>query len=178
MFAPSRLLVYRVAWLIGALIVLVSIFPAYAYNQNLIAVMQGYVPKTFDLFHDPSGQNIAIASSVAGFVLLLLGGLLCLVYSLVAHKKGAWTAPAGLRIWNASVLSLFAVVLFVSPVFIYLNGELHQVLSDVGTQYSPAFEGFSIGFYMTLLGVGVAYVAGKLVMKNSPHMQKNESPNN
>jgi hypothetical protein len=174
MFAPSKLLAYRIAWLIGAVTVLLSIFPAYTYNQNLIGIMQNYVPKTLDVLRNPSGENIAITSSVAGFILLVVCGLLCLLYSLVAHKKGAWTAPMGVRVWNASVLGLFAVILFVSPVFIFLNGELHQVLSDVGTQYLPAFEGFSIGFYLTLVGVILAYVAGTLVMSNSPHAKQKE----
>jgi hypothetical protein len=173
MLAPSKMLAYRLAWLAGALMVLASVFPAYAYNQNLIGMMQDYVPKTLDFLHEPSGQNIAITSSVAGFIFLLVGSLLCVVYALIAHKEKAWKAPAGVRIWNASVLAMFAVVLFVSPVFIYLNGELYQVLSDVGTQYSPAFEGFSTGFYLTVVGVVLAYVAGRLVMKNSPWMQKN-----
>jgi uncharacterized BrkB/YihY/UPF0761 family membrane protein len=172
MLAPSKMLAYRLVWLVGALIVLASIFPAYAYNQNLINIMQDYIPKTLDVLHEPSGQNIAITSSVAGFILLMVSSLLCTVYALVAHKEKAWRAPTGVRIWNASVLALLSVVLFVSPVFIYLNGELHQILSDVGTQYTPVFEGFSMGFYLTVIGVVLAYLAGRLVMKNSPWMQK------
>jgi uncharacterized BrkB/YihY/UPF0761 family membrane protein len=175
MLAPSKMRAYRLVWLVGALMVLASVFPAFAYNQNLISMMQEYIPKTLDVLHEPSGQNIAITSSVAGFILLLVSGLLCTIYALVAHKEKAWSAPAGVRIWNASVLALLSVVLFVSPVFIYLNGELYQVLSDVGTQYSPMFEGFSIGFYLVVIGVVLAYVAGKLVMKNSPWMQKNKA---
>jgi uncharacterized BrkB/YihY/UPF0761 family membrane protein len=172
MLAPSKMLAYRLVWLVGALMVLVSIFPAYAYNQNLINIMQDYIPKTLDVLYEPSGQNIAITSSVAGFILLIVSSLLCTVYALVAHKEKVWRAPIGVRIWNASVLALLSVVLFVSPVFIYLNGDLHQILSDVGTQYTPVFEGFSMGFYLTIVGVVLAYLAGRLVMKNSPWMQK------
>ena len=160
---------YRIIWLVSAIIVLVSIFLTYVYEDSLISIMGRDMPKFFDVFGNPSWENLAIPFSFIGFVLILLAGIFCLIFSIGAYSGSKlWNAPTGIRIWNAAILGLIGVLLLSLPVLVYRNGSLYQITSFMGTQYWPSFEGFGIGYFLTWIGVLLSFVAGSLVLKNKP----------
>lgn len=169
MSKTSNLETYRVIWLFGSVLVVASFFLSYVYDRTLIETMQNNMPEMFNFMNDPSMENITIAIIDIGFILLILGTTLCVIYSLVvSEKSGIWTAPGGIRLWNASTLELTAIVLFSSPIFLYKDGKLVQILSFLGTEYSPKFDGFGIGYYLMVAGVIMSIIAGRQVMRARP----------
>jgi hypothetical protein len=123
----------------------------------------------FDFFGKPTGENFAFTISVIGFMLVMLGGAICLIFSLVAYEGSRiWNAPKGIRVWNAAILGLIGVLLLSLPVFIYENGSLAEVQSVTGIQYWPNFEGLGMGYYITWIGVLMSLVSGDLVLKHGP----------
>jgi len=123
----------------------------------------------FNVFSEPTWENFASTISLIGFILVVLGGVICLIFSLVAYEGSrVWRAPIGMRVWNAAILGLIGVVLLSLPVFIYENGSLVEVQSVTGIRYWPNFEGLGMGYYITWIGVLMSLVSGDLVLKHGP----------
>ena len=178
MLPAKKLLIYRVAWLVGAVIILLSVFLTYSYQDNLFEVIQGYMPKMFDVFKDLSGENITFLFSTVAFIMLVVSSALCAVYALAAREESIiWTARTGVRIWNAAVLSFLALTMLSAPVFIFQNTQLVLVTSGIGTQYAPEFQGFGEGYYLTWVGVAISLISGRLVTKRLPQQVNTEEPN-
>jgi hypothetical protein len=160
---------YRIIWLVGSLIPLISLFLPYVYGDTLISAIQLNLSKMFNVFGEPTWENFASTISVIGFMLVVLGGAICLIFSLVAYEGSRiWNAPKGIRVWNAAILGLIGVILLSLPVFIYENGSLVKVQSVTGIQYWPNFEGLGMGYYITWIGVLMSLVSGDLVLKHGP----------
>jgi hypothetical protein len=169
MLRLNTLLAYRITWLIGSYISLFSLVMAYAYGNTLTHIMQTYLPKTFDAIKRPDTQNFMVSFSSIGFILILTGATLGIIYSIVASSNSRiWNAPSALKIWNTAVLGLVGIVTLSAPVLVYSGKNLVQVLSLMGTQYSPTFEGFDTGYYLTWIGVLVSLIAARGVLKNEP----------
>lgn len=163
----SELSKYRIIWLIGSLILLTSLFLPYVYDDTLITAIQPHLSKMFNVFGEPTSENLSSTISAIGFILVMLGGTICLIFSVVAYKGSrAWNAPIGIRVWNAAIVGIIGVILLSSPVFLYENGSLVEIQSVTGIQYSPNFKGLGIGYYITWIGVIVALVSGHLVLKH------------
>ncbi|TET56242.1 hypothetical protein E3J51_05200 [Candidatus Bathyarchaeota archaeon] len=111
-------------------------------------------------------ENLAFTVAAIGFILLLLSGVFCLVFSIFAFKGSKlWNAPRGIRIWNASGLGLVGMVLMSSPIIMYQNGVLILVTSVLGFQYSPSLEGLGVGYILAWVGVLTSFVSGHFVLK-------------
>lgn len=165
----SKLSKYRIIWLISSLILLTSLFLPYVYNDALIAAIQPNLSKMFAVFGKPTSENLASTISATGFILVMLGGAIGLIFSVVAYKGSrVWNAPIGIRVWNAAILSIIGMVLLSSPIFIYENDRLVKIQSVTGIQYSPHFEGLGIGYYITWIGVLMSLISGDLVLKHEP----------
>jgi hypothetical protein len=170
----SKLLMYRILWLIGAILVLISLVLPYVYSSNLIAVIGALTSKVPGAFTNPLQSNVAALFSLIGFILLVLGGILCLIYAIGAYDRSRlWKAPVGIRTWNAAVLGLVGMVLFSIPIFEYVDGRLAMVTAFIGAQYSPVFQGFSIGYFLSWVGVVLSLIGGSLVLINKPPTNKN-----
>jgi len=170
----SELSKYRIIWLISSLILLTSLFLPYVYNDTLIAAIQPNLSKMFAVFGKPTSENLASTISATGFILVMLGGAIGLIFSVVAYKGSkVWNAPIGIRVWNAAILGIIGMVLLSSPIFIYENDSLVKIQSVTGIQYSPHFEGLGIGYYITLIGVLMSLISGDLVLK---HESASEPP--
>lgn len=160
---------YRILWLIGSFMLLTSLFLPYADGSTLIATIQPYLFKMFDVFGDPTLENFSFTASAIGFILLVVGGVMCLVFSAFAYKGSRlWDAPKGIGIWNAAILSLFGVILLSAPILFYQNGDLVAVRSVTGIQYSPNFEGSDSGYYINWVGVLISVVSGNLILRHKP----------
>jgi len=156
---------YRVLWLIGSLTVIISFFLAYTYDNTLIITMQSYAPKMFDFISDPSLENITATILDIDFILLIGGAALSLLNALLATKVRGESIGNWLRLWNASTVELTGLVLFSSPLFLYENGKLAKIISFLGTEYYPKFDGLGIGYYLTWTGVIVSIFAGRKVTR-------------
>jgi len=160
---------YRIIWLVGSLIPLISLFLPYVYGDTLIGAIQLNLSKMFNFFGEPTWENFASTISVIGFILVMLGGAICLIFSLVAYEGSrVWSLPKGIRVWNAAILGLIGVILLSLPVFIYENGSLVEVQSVTRIQYWPNFEGLGVGYYITWIGVLMSLVSGDLFLKHRP----------
>ena len=168
MYPLEKLLVYRVVWLSGAVAALLSVFMTYSYQQTLMDLVRGYIPQMFNVFNAPTAENLTFASSALAFLLLVFSCSLCAVYAGFAHKNSwLWTAPRGIRVWNAADIGILAMIMFSSPVFIFEGNQLVQVTSSIGTQYSPTFQGLGVGYFVAWAGIIVALVAGSLTMRKA-----------
>jgi len=170
----SKLLVYRIVWLIGAIFVLISLVLPYVYQGNLIAVIGALTSKVLGAFTNPLQSNVAALFSLIGFILLVIGGILCLIYAIGAYDRSRlWKAPFGIRMWNAGVLGVVGMVFFSIPVLEYVDGRLAMITAFIGAQYSPVFEGFSVGYFLSWVGVVLSLIGGSLVLRNKPQTSKN-----
>jgi hypothetical protein len=169
-----KLFVYRIVWLIGAVLVLISLVLPYVYDSNLIATIGALTSKVPGAFTNPLQSNVAAVFSLIGFILLVLGGILCLIYAIGAYDRSRlWKAPRGIRTWNAAVLGVVGMVFFSIPVLEYVDGRLATITAFIGAQYSPVIEGFSIGYFLSWVGVVVSLIGGSLVLINKPPTNKN-----
>jgi hypothetical protein len=50
-------------------------------------------------------------------------------------------------------------------VLFYENGKLVRVLSFLGTEYFPNFDGFGAGYYLTWFGIIASIIAGRQVSR-------------
>ena len=174
MSKTSNLNNYRVIWLFGSILVIISFFLSYSYDHTFITIMQNNMPDMFNFLNNPSLENITIAIVDFDFILLIFGASLSLLYSLIAIKNDeAKTKPERIRLWNASTLELTGLILLSSPVLLYQDGKLVQILSFLGTEYFPKFDGFGSGYYLTWFGVIVSIIAGRQVSKNKPYQADN-----
>jgi len=148
----------------------------YVYENTLLAVMQDYVPRVFDVFQNINESNIAITLASIGFIALIIGSVLSIIYAILASfTKQIWTGPRIIRIWNPAGLSLFGVILFSCPTLYYINNELVKVTAFIGAQYHPVFEGFGIGFFITWVSVVLALISGQLFF-NSVKIKPPQTP--
>lgn len=156
----TKAIAYRALWLVAGVVILVSVFLPYVYNRTLIAIMQDYLPKMFNVFYNFSEANLAITLSDIAFILILIGGVLSIVYAIATFgKKPNQERPRIARIWNTATFCLVGVVLFSCPIILYVNGVLTQVSAFIGAQYYPVFEGFDVGFYVTWVSTILAVIA-------------------
>ncbi len=176
MSKKSNLDTYRDIWLLGSILVICSTFGPYVYDNSLIGIIQTNIPKIFDSFSDPSIENLTITIIDTGFLLLMLGAALCIVTSSLASEKPENLASrGGIRQWNGSNLEITGLIIFSSPVFMYQEGRLVQVLSFLGTEYSPNFSGLGIGYYLTWVGVVISMIAGRTVNARIRALMKSNS---
>jgi hypothetical protein len=173
MLRLNTLLAYRITWLIGSYISLASVLTAYVYGNTLTHVIQTYLPRILDIIKKPDTQNLMVSGSSIGFILILTGATLGIIYSIIASSNSrVWNAPSALKVWNTAVLGLVGIVTLSAPVLVYSGKNLVQVLSFLGTRYSPTFEGFGTGYYLTWIGVLVSLIAARGVLKNEPELHE------
>jgi hypothetical protein len=164
-----KFLICRLIWFTGSITVLLSFYLQYTNQISLIAIIHGKILQMFDIANNLSSTNLIAIVAVIGFILVLLGGVFSLVFSMFAYRGSKlWNAPMGIKIWNASWLSLVGIVLMCSPIFVYQNGTLIQVISIIDLQYWPTLEGVDIGFIFTWIGVVLSLISGKLVLRYKP----------
>jgi hypothetical protein len=171
----KELLVYRIIWLVASIIGILSVFVTYVNGNTLVMVMQDYLPKTFNVIQNPATQNVMVTFSSIGFLLIILGSTLGIAYSIVTSENSrVWNAHILLQVWNTAVLGMVGIGMLCAPIFVYSQGhgqgQLIQILSSIGTQYSPVFEGFGTGFYLTCTSVAISLIAGRGVLKNAPEL--------
>jgi hypothetical protein len=174
----KELLVYRIIWLIASIIGIASVFVTYVNGNTLVSVMQDYLPKTFNVIHNPATQNVMVTFSSIGFILIILGSTLGIVYSIVTSENSrVWNTNILLQVWNTAVLGMVGIGMLSAPILVYSKGQgqLIQILSSLGTQYSPVFEGFGTGFYLTCISVAISLIAGRGVLKNAPELPEKNS---
>lgn len=161
--------IYRLICLAGSTILLSSFYLQYINQNSLIAIIHVKIPQMLDIINDLSSTNLAAIIAMIGFILAIFGGVFSLVFSIFAYRGSKlWNAPTGIKIWNASWLSLAGMVLMSSPIFVYQNGTLIQVISIVDLQYWPILEGVGIGYILTWIGVALSLVSGRLVLRHKP----------
>jgi hypothetical protein len=149
------------------------VLTAYVYGNTLTQVIQTYLPRILDIIKKPDTQNLMISGSSIGFILILTGATLGIIYSIIASSNSrVWSAPSALKVWNTAVLGLVGIVTLSAPVLVYSGKNLVQVLSFIGTQYSPTFEGFGTGYYLTWIGVLISMIAARGVLKNEPELHE------
>jgi hypothetical protein len=168
---------YRVIWLFGSVLVIVSFFLSYVYDRTLINTMQSNMPGMFDFLSNPPLENITTTVVDIDFILLMFGAALSLLYSLLTIKSSGARFASRFKLWNASTLELTGLVLFSSPILLYENGKLVQVLSFLGTEYFPNFDGFGAGYFLTWFGVIVSIFAGRQVTRIARLIDKEKHEN-
>ncbi len=138
--------------------------------------MQTYLPRTLDVIEKSDTKNFMVSFSSIGFLLILIGAALGIIYAIVASSNSrVWNAPSVLKIWNTAVLGLVGIVTLSAPVMVYSGRNLVQIVSLIGTQYSPTFEGFGTGYYLTWIGVLVSLIAARGVLKNEPVLHEKQT---
>ena len=165
----TKKLICRLIWLAGSIAILSSFYLPYINQDPLINIIYFKIPKMLDVVNDLSSVNLAAMVAVIGFILVILGGVFSLVFSMFAYRASRlWNAPVGIRIWNASWLSLAGIMLMSSPIFVYQNEALIKVVSIIDLQYWPILEGLGVGYILTWIGVILSLVFGRLVLKHRP----------
>jgi len=140
----------KVVGIVGTVLLLVSILLPYVGESSLIALVQLFWSRMFDVISNPTYENIGIASSTIGLMLMILGGIIALASFGVSSKT---------RAGFGFDIVILGIILISLPVMEFQGSTVSKVFTVTGVEYWPDLKFFAVGYFISWVGAIIGLVA-------------------